>query len=316
MHDAGYSGLLCIGDPHLASRAPGLRKDDYPRIVLAKFNWCLKYARENRLRPLLLGDLFNYPRDNANWLVFELMSMLDEPIGAIAGNHDCAENALSNDDTLSLLVAGGKLRLLNQRPWREIIGETDVLIGGNGWGESIARHGPDKEQATGLVFWLVHHDIRFPGYEESAHSDCREIPGIDVVINGHIHRALPTVVCGQTTWINPGNIARVSCGDASRLRKPAVLRIDIEAGRWTSHAVEVPHQPFEEVFHLDASARPEEEGDSLFIRGLERLEAIKSASGAGVMEFIEKNVDQFEPPVAAEIRRLAEKVLGHDATNA
>ena len=31
-----YEGLLFVGDPHLASRVPGFRKDDYPRVALEK----------------------------------------------------------------------------------------------------------------------------------------------------------------------------------------------------------------------------------------------------------------------------------------
>jgi hypothetical protein len=34
-----YSGLLCIGDPHIASRAPEFRKDDYPRTSHGKLEW-------------------------------------------------------------------------------------------------------------------------------------------------------------------------------------------------------------------------------------------------------------------------------------
>src|SRR5688500_5680347 len=58
-----YTGLLCIGDPHLASRAPGFRKDDYPRNILAKLEWAMNYAETNELLPVILGDLFHYPRD-------------------------------------------------------------------------------------------------------------------------------------------------------------------------------------------------------------------------------------------------------------
>ena len=37
------TGILFIGDPHLASRAPGFRKDDYPRAILKKLQWSLGY---------------------------------------------------------------------------------------------------------------------------------------------------------------------------------------------------------------------------------------------------------------------------------
>ena len=37
-----------------------------------------------------------------------------------------------------------------------------------------------------------------------------EIRGVDLVINGHIHRRLEDVQKGCTTWLTPGNISRRS----------------------------------------------------------------------------------------------------------
>src|SRR5437667_6913960 len=112
------AGLLFIGDPHLASRAPGFRKDDYPATILEKLRWTLDYARANRLRPVFLGDLFDFPRDNANWLLVRLLPLLDENTLGIYGNHDCKENSLDENDTLSIFVHAGKIRLVDeQNPW-------------------------------------------------------------------------------------------------------------------------------------------------------------------------------------------------------
>src|SRR4051794_35379880 len=112
-----FEGLLFIGDPHIASRAPGFRKDDYPNVILDKLRWSLDYARQNHLIPVLLGDLFDYPRDNANWLLHRLFGLLDHTL-AICGNHDCKENTLDENDTLSVLVAGGAIRLIDEKnPW-------------------------------------------------------------------------------------------------------------------------------------------------------------------------------------------------------
>src|SRR5882757_4789520 len=107
-------GLLFIGDPHLSSRAPGFRKDDYPATILEKLRWSLDYARENQLRPILLGDLFDFPRDNANWLIVRLLPLLEDETLAIYGNHDCKENTLDENDTLSILVHANKIKLLDE----------------------------------------------------------------------------------------------------------------------------------------------------------------------------------------------------------
>src|SRR5690348_8748537 len=104
----GYGGILCVGDPHLATRPTGFRKDEYAKAILAKLKFCVNHAREHRLLLVLLGDLFHHPRDVSNWMLVELISLFgDEPAYTVAGNHDCRENALTDDDTLSVLAAAG-----------------------------------------------------------------------------------------------------------------------------------------------------------------------------------------------------------------
>jgi hypothetical protein len=92
---------------------------------------------------------------------------------------------------------------------------------------------------------------------------------------------------------------------------PSVLRIDVEPQRYELSYVEVPHRPFDEVFHeavVDAAQGLEQ---SAFVRGLAELQARRTASGAGLVEFLEKNVGQFPGEVAKEIMGLAKEVMHH-----
>ena len=312
--DRTRGGLLFIGDPHLASRAPGFRKDEYPRTVLAKLRWAIEYAAGNDLLPVLLGDLFDFPRDNANWLLVELLGLFSEGILAVFGNHDCKEDTLGENDTLSVLVAAGRVKLLDcDRPWVGTINGTTVVLGGTCWGQKLPKSFDRSKLPPGrpaLVFWLAHHDLRFPGYD-AGRSDCAEIPGVDAVINGHIHRRLENVVAGATVWMNPGNIARVARGDACRDHVPGVLRVDVTPGGWSHRRVEVPHRAYDEVFHAEVQAAAGETGQSLFIRELAALQAVRTATGAGLRAFLDANLAQFEEPVAREIRGLAQEVLSH-----
>jgi hypothetical protein len=161
------------------------------------------------------------------------------------------------------------------------------------------------------VFWVTHHDVRFPGYEDAGRHDCREISGIDVVINGHIHRHLPEVTCGRTTWMNPGNICRVSRGESTRNHAPCALRIEVGPEGWSAARVEVPHKAFDEVFHPEVESEPIALDESLFVRQLAALEAYRTTSGAGLEAFLESNLGQFDARVAEEIRSLAQEVLAH-----
>ena len=312
MADRELHGFLFIGDPHLSSRIPGFRADEYPRTVLDKLRWSLAYGTDNRLLPVLLGDLFEFPRDNANWLLKELIELFVDGILAVFGNHDCKEDTLGNDDTFSILVAAGRVKLLDcERPWVGRMNGASVVLGGSCWGQklpaSFDRSGLPTDRPA-FVFWLAHHDLRFPGYD-GGRCDCGEIPGVDGVINGHIHRRLDDVVAGKTVWMNPGNIARVARGDACRGHVPGVLRLDVGPCGWSHQRVAVPHRPYDDVFHPEVRAPEEQTSDSLFIRELAALQAVRTATGAGLDAFLNANLGGFEAPVAAEIRKLAAEVL-------
>lgn len=315
---ARYVGLLVIGDPHLEGRSPGFRRDDYPRAILDKFEWCLRYAQAHDLLPALLGDLFDKPRDNPTWMLGTLIDVLGEvECVGIYGNHDCAEPQLSDHDSLSLLVKAGRLRMLDGAPWRGRMGEGDgrpVVIGGSSYRQPIpesfavdAGDGPPP-----LVFWLTHHDVIVPGYEEQGRLEPRPIDKVDLVINGHIHRRLADVPRDPTLWITPGNISRRTRSDASRDHVPAVLRIDVDQAGYRRTIVEVPHRPFDEVFHPEVTDVAVDTSASAFVAGLRELQARRTDGGAGLTSFLEKNLSQFDPAVAGEIMSLAKEVTDND----
>lgn len=308
-----YTGLLVIGDPHLEGRTPGFRKDDYPRAILDKLEWAIRYAQAHRLLPAILGDLFDKPRDNPTWMLGSLIDLLAgiECIG-LYGNHDCADPELCEHDSLSLLVKAGCIRLLDDHPWTGSMNGRSVVVGGS----SYRRRFPDRfelpsgsEGASPLVFWLAHHDVIVPGYEEQGRIQPRMIEGIDLVINGHIHRRLEEVRTGETLWMTPGNISRRSRSEATKEHVPSVLRIDIDADGYTPHFIEVPHLPFDEVFHpVIVEAVPQDSSASTFVAGLAELQARRTASGAGLLAFLASNLSQFEQPIANEIMALAKEV--------
>ena len=310
-----YKGVLFIGDPHLASRVPGFRSDDYPHAILKKLQWCLKYAKDNKLIPAILGDLFHWPRDNANWLLAELMAILDGEVLCVYGNHDCATNELSDDDTLQVVVRARRLRIVDfDRPWRGWMGKRLVIIGGTSWGQRLPESFDMPEdflvQDRPLVFWMAHHDIRFAGYESSGRFDAHEIPGVTLLVNGHIHTPAPPVVQGVTTWMNPGNIARVKFSDGNKERLPSVLRVDIDTDGWRSEIVEVPHEKFAKVFHTDAAKKAAADTEqSLFISGLHELRTLRTQGGGGLTAFLKQNIDRYPAAVQDEILELAKEVV-------
>lgn len=320
MPKADYKGILFVGDPHLASYAPGFRKDDYPHAVLGKLAWCFEYARMHNLLPAILGDLFHRPRDNANWLVGDLLAILGrQEVIAVCGNHDCRYNQLEDDDSFSILLKAGALRLVTgEAPWTGCMAGRQVVILGTPWGkwpQKEPRFVPEAAPAGGLfdtplVLWMLHHDVTVPGYEEQGRFKPYEIPGVEMVVNGHIHRPLEDAQVGRTLWVTPGNISRVARSDVTRDHVPAALQITIGAAGWRRERIVVPHAPFDEVFHEDlAPADQDDAPASAFIRGLAELQAHRTQGGAGLAAFLEQTLGQFEEPVAAEIRNLAREVV-------
>lgn len=319
---SSYRGILCIGDPHLEGRRPGFRKDDYPQVILDKLEWSLNYALEHRLLPALLGDLFDKPRDNPTWMLNQLLDLLSdvECIG-IYGNHDCADPVLNDNDSLMLLFTAGRIRRVTyENPWIGTMAGRLVVIGGSSYRQRIpsgydhAREKtPDADEAERrpLVMWLAHHDISVPGYEEQGRFSPRELDGVDLVVNGHIHRRLDEVQAGGTRWVTPGNISRRSRSDAVRDHVPSVLRVDVTQEGFELDTITVPHQPFDEVFHEAVLDSDIDTSESAFVSGLAELEARRTASGAGLMSFLDNNLEQFDDAVASEIRALAEEVTGH-----
>jgi DNA repair exonuclease SbcCD nuclease subunit len=313
MSTNNYAGLLLIGDPHLEGRQPGFRKDDYPHVVLDKLQWCLEYAAQHALLPAILGDLFDKPRDNPNWIIVRLLEILQGEVLAIYGNHDVHHTAqLTPDDSLNVLVKAGRLRMIDaEHPWQGQVGGRTVVVGGSSYRQKVPKQYPRPQCVSGqpaLVIWLAHHDILVPGYDEGRFKPY-EIDGIDLVINGHIHRRLEDVTAGGTLWITPGNISRRKRSDATREHIPSALRVDIDGGGYRLEYLAIPHQPFDEVFYAEVIEEAEVQQGSAFIAGLAELRARRTASGAGLMQFLDKNLDQFDPPVAQEIRTLAQEVM-------
>lgn len=314
MTGSRYDGLLMIGDPHLEGRQPGFRRDDYPNVILDKLEWSLDYARQHQLLPILLGDLFDKPRDNPNWMIDRLLNCLRGEVLGIYGNHDVHyQPELTEHDSLSLLVSSGKIRLVSAEDlWTGTVAGHLVVIGGSSYRQEIPStfdrqgHAPDGE-ALPLVVWLTHHDVLIPGYDEGRIKPV-EIDGIDLVVNGHIHRRLETIVAGSTLWLTPGNIARRSRKDAVREHVPSVLRVGIADCSFTCEPIEVPHAPFDEVFYPAVAETAESAGSSAFVAGLAELQSRRTAEGAGLREFLKQNLAQFEPDVRDVIWQLAEDV--------
>lgn len=316
-----FKGLLVIGDPHIEGRQPGFRKDDFPKVILEKIRWCLEYCAKNQLLPVFLGDIFDKPRDNQTWLICELIDMMRAwPAIGIFGNHDCRETELNEHDSLSLLIKSRCFALMSpKRAWTGTINGRQVIVGGSSYRQEIPKSfavNPKSNPTSQppIVIWLTHHDIDFAGYD-SGRFAAHEIENVDLLINGHIHRRLPSIQAGKTTWMNPGNISRRSRSEANKLHVPRALKITFDQSGYQTADVEIPHQKFDEIFHEIEGPEIGPDNKSPFVTSMRELLARRTESGAGLHEFLKQNCGQFKPRVADYIQCLADEVTNEKGVN-
>ncbi len=292
----GATGLLLIGDPHLADVPPGQRLAGYFDQIMTKLEACLDHAADKGLAVVLLGDLFHWPRDNSNKMLVDLIGLFgtrkgNSRVWAVIGNHDKYQSRFTEDVSLAVLEAAGVLRLMKEPGPQFILedGASRTLVCSTPEGSSLPKKFDRREGDPETVVWLTHHNIQFPEFIDRAYT-IKELPGIDWLINGHIHRPQPTITKGQTTWANPGNITRLTFTQRTMDREPAVAIWrpgcrDLE--KWV-----VPFERFEDVFP-NLEFLPEEEPtneESNYVKGLERLAWQRTQEGMGLRQFLTDNV--------------------------
>ena len=146
-----------------------------------------------------------------------------------------------------------------------------------------------------MVVWVTHHDLIFPDCDAGKVA-LKEISGLDLVVNGHIHTPKPPQRCGQTLWVNPGGISRVSRSLYTQKMQPAISLW--RPGLAVPDTIPIPHRPFEEVFlpfSADEASRHYALDESLFIKGLENLLIRKTTEGVGLKSFLEANLNPDDP---------------------
>ena len=306
-------GLFMVCDPHVAGTPPGQRLPGYSEQILDKLAACRDEAARLEMPFVIMGDLFHWPRDNPNSLLVSLIELF-RPYRpwVLVGNHDKYQARLTPDVSVAVLEAAGCVNLLAEPgpALRLRTSSGEVVVGASPDGSPI----PAQYQKSGdeTVVWLTHHNINFPDYLEK-HVHMRELPGVDWVINGHIHRNQPTIRKGCTRWANPGNITRL---------KFSRYNLDRELNAWIwrpgcedLEPWPVPHLPFSEVFpDQELPAEPvkdEETGRSAFIEGLERLAWRRTHEAVGLHDFLKANLNP-EQPESALVWELYEEVVRGD----
>lgn len=215
-------GILFIGDPHQASKAPGRRLDElFFETVAGKIEQSLVIAKERNLIPVFLGDFFDRDDDTDGAMLVRTIKALrvgGHTPWTLVGNHDKRRTVLTEDTGLAVLLATGLLmRMPNNGPGFILEtagyegGRNFVGIGSTGYDNEVPKdvRGAFEDQPVDDIIWTTHHDWMFEdGYPNAMQP--HEIKGCSMVVNGHNHLTKTPVKRGQTVFINPGNITRMS----------------------------------------------------------------------------------------------------------
>jgi predicted phosphodiesterase len=307
-------GLLFIGDPHVSSKIPGRRLDaDFCETVCGKLDQAFSIAAQGDLYPVILGDLFDDERDSKpamlTRLIRSLASATIKPL-TIVGNHEKTQFYLTDDTALAAIREAGLIDTLERAGARVVvlIGDKRVLIGGTPYGQDFpvsVQELRDKHDAD-WVIWLSHHDLAFQGaYPGSL--PIVEIKGVDMLVNGHMHKPTPPVQTGSMTAFNPGNIVRMSvdCRD----QKPAVWSWEPSLGR-DLFRIELRHKA--DVMNLEgyvfnpaaSQSVPEARADlmikeSMFARLLKQRQN-EDASQTDDAQFLKEEMDGLHVEMATD----------------
>ena len=223
-------GFLFIGDPHISSRKPGRRVENEFTIIdvtVDKLDQAIDIANANNWVPLILGDLFDKSKDSKArlmTLLFKTLRKARHPVFCLPGNHDMLATDVTDDTALAAVEAAGVIHLLhtsNAIGATFRFGQARVALGSTLHGDPILTNATGLSGTEGVdtVVWLTHHDIAFEGAYPGSLAP-HPIEGVQLLVNGHMHRTQPSILQGDTWWVNPGNIFRQTIADAKHV--PAV----------------------------------------------------------------------------------------------
>jgi hypothetical protein len=237
-------GFLFIGDPHVASKAPGRRIDDYLTTVIGKLEYAADLCHKQQLVPVILGDLIHLDHESSIKLVNRLTKVLRKfprtPI-EVGGNHGKRQFQVSEDDIEQLLANLGLIQLAGTPGLVETFDFEGVSVNLHAW-----PHGVDLPQrlpaaSAGAVNVLItHHDLAFEGAYPGARA-VTEIGNCHMLVNGHMHKTAPSLELGGMMAHNPGNIEPLSLDVADHV--PSVWEWCPE--QMDMHLVQhvLPHDP-------------------------------------------------------------------------
>jgi DNA repair exonuclease SbcCD nuclease subunit len=204
--------ILFIGDPHLDSRTPVSRSDDYRATTITKLRSLLTLAINRGSRAVVAtGDMFHrydVPISYLNEVIQVLKEFKEAGIDfySIIGNHDLPHNVMDyfKNTPLALLFKSGLVKHLTTGS--SILLKNSIITGLD-FTEDIEVHNDLKELFPDLVRILVMHyatENTVPGDNVST----AQLNQFHKVVAGHDHSYYPPLFKDNVRVYRPGSFTR------------------------------------------------------------------------------------------------------------
>ena len=260
------NNFIACGDLHADKNKPRYRKDNYWGTWQHKMLWVINLANERNARLLIAGDIFNTSRvspDVTNVALAIFKEAKYQPY-VVAGQHDLKYHTDIEKTPLFTLAIARVVKII-QGHYKEFTGA--------GFEEGI----PQAENK----FLITHTCItprRPPFYltdAVSAKKFMRMHPGYEIIISGDYHVPFHTKL-GSRHLINTGTLIRNKKDMKNYVPYVWYIHtskdIQIEGTPLVSiEKIRVPHEPYEDVFDVDAIEYEEQHGITIDTERLKHL---------------------------------------------
>ena len=216
---------MFVCDPHLTDVPPASRSGMYLEHIQSKLLFIFGEARSRGVTEIIFtGDIFHKRTFQNYELVNRLIRFLDAwkrcfKCWSIIGNHDVSLRTLSIEgQPIDNLFASGALSYIPPRG----INFGEVVV----YGRDFRRQQTvDYFKASSVDYvatvMVTHANLLPTGhsfYGDFINYDKLD-PGVDLLINGHLHKGYESIQVGRTMYVCPGSIARVSRDDTRETAK-------------------------------------------------------------------------------------------------
>ncbi|CAB4148315.1 SbcD DNA repair exonuclease [uncultured Caudovirales phage] len=290
--------IVQCNDIHLADKSPASRKNSYATEIFEKVRKVVEIAHAIEADGILLaGDIFHNPRKISHFSVntfIEIFKNFSKQIFIVPGNHDISAKVpfdhaaiatIGALDNVTILRDGRVHRPIPTKPWFTIAGLEWTYSEDENHYTHLLESIEEKVSLLGMHAPILDEEAKFWTLRRSVISSTDRA---QCVAYGHLHSQAPITTIGNTTFSNPGALARSSINEKNNV--PSIAMLDFyEDQSCEVEYVTVNHLPAEDVFYLEYAISVKEAKSAVksFISSLESA-TVQSVDGDGLMSAIEQ----------------------------